>query len=56
MLREIQQALFNAIIAALIVAGIVLTAVAIAAIIACLMGPCEVAALAAALGLGTAAK
>jgi hypothetical protein len=36
--------------AALIAAGIVLTAAAIAAIIACLSGPCEVAALVAALG------
>lgn len=54
MLREIQQALFNAIIAALIVAGIVLTAAAIAAIIACLMGPCELAALAAAIGFAAA--
>jgi len=50
MLRAIQQALYNMIIAALFTAGIVLTAAAIAAIIACLSGPCEVAALIAALG------
>jgi hypothetical protein len=50
MLREAQQFLFNLIIAALIAAGIVLAVAAIAAIIACLSGPCEVAALIAALG------
>ena len=55
MLREAQQILFNMIIAALIVAGIVLTAAAVAAIVACLMGPCEVAGLAAAIGFGAAA-
>lgn len=50
MLRELQQLLFNLIIAALIAAGIVIAVAAIAAIIACLSGPCEVAALIAALG------
>ena len=50
MLRELQQFLFNLMIAALIAAGIVLTIAAIAAIIACLSGPCEVAALIAAVG------
>jgi hypothetical protein len=50
MLRAIQQFLFNLMIAALIAAGIVLTLAAIAAIIACLSGPCEVAALIAAVG------
>jgi len=54
MLREVEQALFNAIIAALIVAGIVLTLAAIAAIIACLLGPCELAALVAAIGIAGA--
>ncbi len=54
MLRAVEQALFNLVIAALIVAGIVLTAAAIAAIIACLLGPCEAAALIAALGFGAA--
>jgi uncharacterized protein DUF4157 len=49
-LRELQQFLYNLIINALIAAGIVLTAAAIAVIIACLLGPCEVAALIAALG------
>lgn len=50
MLNAIQQFLFNLVIAALIAAAIVLTAAAIAAIVACLMGPCEAAALIAALG------
>jgi hypothetical protein len=50
MLNAIQQFLFNLIVAALIAAAIVLTAAAIAAIVACLMGPCEAAALIGALG------
>jgi len=49
-LRRVQQVLFEVIRAALIAAGIVLTAAAIAIILACLSGPCEVAALIGALG------
>ncbi len=54
MLRQAEQVLFDLIVAALIVAGIVLTAAAIAAIIACLLGPCEVAALVALVGFAAA--
>jgi Domain of unknown function (DUF4157) len=49
-LSPLKQVLYDLIIAALIAAGIVITVVAIAAIVACLSGPCEVAALIAALG------
>ncbi len=55
MLRAIQQALFDLMIAALIAAGIIITAAAVAAIIACMMGPCEVAALVLSLGAAGAA-
>jgi hypothetical protein len=55
MLRAAQQFLFNLIIAALIAAGIVIAVAAVGAIIACLSGPCEVAALIAALGAAGAA-
>ena len=47
---RVMEVLYMAVIAALVAAGIVLTAAAIAAIVACLSGPCEVAALVAALG------
>src|SRR5215467_12371160 len=49
-LSPAKQVLYNLIMAALIAAGIILTVAAIAAIVACLSGPCEVAALIAALG------
>ena len=49
-LSPVTQVLYDLILAALIAAGIVLTVAAIAAIVACLSGPCEVAALIAALG------
>ena len=49
-LSPLKQVLYDLIIAALIAAGIVITVVAIAAIVACLSGPCEVAALIAAVG------
>jgi hypothetical protein len=49
-LSPLKQVLYDLIIAALIAAGIVITVVAVAAIVACLSGPCEVAALIAALG------
>ncbi|HEY5054787.1 MAG TPA: DUF4157 domain-containing protein [Acidobacteriaceae bacterium] len=44
------EMLYAAIVNALIAAGIILTAAAIAAIVACMTGPCEAAALIAALG------
>jgi len=44
------EMLYRAIVAALVAAGIILTAAAVAAIAACLSGPCELAALIAALG------
>jgi len=49
-LSPVKQVLYDLIMAALIAAGIILTVAAIAAIVACLSGPCEVAALIAALG------
>jgi hypothetical protein len=49
-LSPLKQVLYDLIIAALITAGIVITVAAIAAIVACLSGPCEVAALIAAVG------
>jgi len=55
MLNALQQVLFNLIIAALIAAGFVIAEAAIAAIVACLSGPCEAAALIAALGAAAAA-
>jgi hypothetical protein len=53
-LEGVKQVLYDLIIAALIAAGIVLTAAAIVAIIACLSGPCEIAALIAAVGFAAA--
>jgi hypothetical protein len=53
-LEAAKQVLYELIIAALIAAGIILTAVIIAAIIACLSGPCEVAALIGAVGFAAA--
>jgi hypothetical protein len=53
-LEGVKQVLFDLIIAALIAAAIVLTAPAIAAIIACLSGPCEIAALIGAVGFAAA--
>ncbi len=55
LLNAIQQVLFNLIIAALIAAGIIIVEAGIAAIVACLSGPCEAAALIAALGAAAAA-
>ena len=53
-LSPAQQVLYELIMAALIAAGIVITLVLIAAVVACLMGPCEAAALIAAVGFAAA--
>jgi len=53
-LSPAKQVIYELIMAALIAAGIVLTLAAIAAIVACLMGPCEAAALIAAVGFAAA--
>jgi hypothetical protein len=53
-LSPVKEVLYDLIMAALIAAGIVLTIAAIGAIIACLSGPCEVAALIGAIGYAAA--